>query len=153
VVAHCPYCHGHEFRGQYVAILGAGTHVPRLAMLLSRIAARITVLMDGAEIDEGILGQLQKAGVDVRSEAVTGVSRSSTGATVELSSGIKEEVGGLFVSPQLTQAAPFVDDLALEMLPSGCVRIDELGRTSRPGIYAAGDMAHYLRCRCPWPPC
>ena len=28
------------------------------------------------------------------------------------------------------------------MLPSGCVRIDELGRTSRPGIYAAGDMAH-----------
>lgn len=28
------------------------------------------------------------------------------------------------------------------MLPSGCVRVDELGRTSRPGIYAAGDLAH-----------
>jgi len=111
-------------------------------MLLSRIAARITVLMDGAEIDEGTLGHLQKAGVDVRSETVTRVCRSSTGATVELSSGIKDEVGGLFVSPQLTQAAPFADDLGLEMLPSGCVRIDELGRTSRPGIYAAGDMAH-----------
>jgi thioredoxin reductase len=28
------------------------------------------------------------------------------------------------------------------MLPSGCVRIDEFGRTSRPGVYAAGDLAH-----------
>jgi thioredoxin reductase len=28
------------------------------------------------------------------------------------------------------------------MLPSGCVRVDELGRTSRPGVYAAGDLAH-----------
>jgi thioredoxin reductase len=142
VVAHCPYCHGHEFRGRHVAILGAGPHVPRLAMLLSRITSRITVLTDGAEIDEATLRHLQKAGVDVRSEAVTGVCRSSTGATVELASGAKEDVGGLFVSPELSQAAPFAEKLGLEMLPSGCVRIDEFGRSSRPGIYAAGDMAH-----------
>jgi thioredoxin reductase len=28
------------------------------------------------------------------------------------------------------------------MLPSGCLRVDELGRTSRSGVYAAGDLAH-----------
>ncbi len=26
--------------------------------------------------------------------------------------------------------------------PSGCVRVDELGRTSHPGVFAAGDLAH-----------
>ena len=28
------------------------------------------------------------------------------------------------------------------MLPSGCVRIDALGQTSHPRVFAAGDLAH-----------
>ena len=142
VVAHCPYCHGHEFSGRHVAILGSAPHVAKLGSLMSRIASRITVLTDGAEPDPDTSKQLANAGIDVRVEPVTGVCRSSTGATVGFRSGPDEEVGGVFVSTELAQAAPFADQLQLEMLPSGCVRIDELGRTSRPGIYAAGDLAH-----------
>ena len=28
------------------------------------------------------------------------------------------------------------------MLPSGSIEIDDLGRTSLPGVFAAGDLAH-----------
>ena len=28
------------------------------------------------------------------------------------------------------------------MLPSGCIEVDEFGRTSLPKVYAAGDLAH-----------
>jgi thioredoxin reductase len=142
VVAHCPYCHGHELSGRPVGILGSGPHVARVALLLERIAARITVYADGAELDEATSVQLAQAGVGVRREKVSGVRRSSTGATVALSNGADEEVAGLFVSPALAQAAPFAEQLSLEMLPSGCIRVDELGRTSRQGIFAAGDLAH-----------
>jgi thioredoxin reductase len=142
VVAHCPYCHGHELSGRHVGILGGGPHVARVALLLERIAARITVYADGAELDEATSGQLAQAAVGVRPEKVSGVRRSSTGATVGLSNGAEEEVAGLFVSPALAQAAPFAEQLSLDMLPSGCIRVDELGRTSRQGIYAAGDLAH-----------
>ncbi|MGH3314787.1 MAG: NAD(P)/FAD-dependent oxidoreductase [Nocardioidaceae bacterium] len=142
VVAHCPYCHGHELSGRHVGILGSGPHVARVALLLERIAARITVYADGAELDEAASVQLAEAGVGVRTEKVSGVRRSSTGATVGLSNGADEEVAGLFVSTALAQAAPFAEQLSLELLPSGCIRIDELGRTSRQGIYAAGDLAH-----------
>jgi thioredoxin reductase len=48
----------------------------------------------------------------------------------------------LFVPPRLHQSAPFAEQLGLELNPSGCVRIDEFGRPSRPGVYAAGDLAH-----------
>jgi thioredoxin reductase len=142
VVAHCPYCHGHELSGRAVGILGSGPHVARVALLLERIAARITVYADGAELDEATSMQLAQNGVGVRPEKVSGVRRSSTGATVGLSNGAEEEVAGLFVSPALAQAAPFAAQLSLEMLPSGCIRVDELGRTSRQGIFAAGDLAH-----------
>jgi thioredoxin reductase len=142
VVAHCPYCHGHELSGRPVGILGSGPHVARVALLLERIAARITVYADGAELDEATSVQLAQAGVGVRREKVSGVRRRSTGATVALSNGADEEVAGLFVSTALAQAAPFAEQLSLEMLPSGCIRVDELGRTGRQGIFAAGDLAH-----------
>jgi thioredoxin reductase len=141
VVAHCPYCHGHEFSGRPIAVLGGGPRVARLSLLMSRIASRITVLTDGADLDADTRGLLDRPGVDVREEPVVGVCRSSLGATIELTEGTVE-VAGLFVSTELAQAAPFAEQLGLEMLPSGCVRVDELGRTSRPGVYAAGDLAH-----------
>jgi thioredoxin reductase len=142
VVAHCPYCHGHELSGRHVGILGNGPHAARVALLLERIAASVTVFADGAELDQAVAAQLAQGAVDVRSEKVAGVRRSSTGATIELAAGADEEVAGLFVSTVFAQAAPFAEQLSLEMLPSGCIRIDELGRTGRQGIYAAGDLAH-----------
>ncbi len=141
-VAHCPFCHGYELSGEHVGILGTGPHSPRLAVMMARIAGRVTVYADGGELEDAVRVPLREAGVTVRTAPVTAVRRSATGASVHLASGDTEDVAGLFVAPELSQAAPFVDGLGLEMLPSGCVRIDEFGRTSRPGIYAAGDLAH-----------
>lgn len=142
VVAHCPYCHGHEFSGRHVAILGTGPHVARVGALIERIASRITVLADGGELDEATSKQLADAGIGIRAEPVTEVRRSGSGASVAFERGPAEEVGGLFVTTVLAQSAPFAEQLGLDLLPSGCVRVDEFGRTSRPGIYAAGDLAH-----------
>ena len=52
------------------------------------------------------------------------------------------ELGGLFVGSTTRQAAPFAEQLGLECNDSTCVRVDEHARTSLPGVYAAGDMAH-----------
>ena len=41
------------------------------------------------------------------------------------------------------QRAPFAEQLGLRLLPSGCVEVDVMGRTSVPGVHAAGDMAHH----------
>ena len=58
------------------------------------------------------------------------------------SDGTSEEYGGLFVATTLRQSAPFAEQLGLALLPSGCVQVDAMGRTSVPGVHAAGDMAH-----------
>jgi thioredoxin reductase len=136
VVAHCPFCHGHEFAGRHVGILGtAGAgHLPGL---VGPIASRVTVFTDGEELTAEL-----PAGVAVRTDRVTGVCPSPVGATISFVDGPPEEVAGLFVGTTLTQRAPFAEQLGLALNPSGCVEVDAMGRTSVPGVHAAGDMAH-----------
>lgn len=142
VAAVCPYCHGHELSGKRVAVLGSGPHVARVVFLLERIASRLTVLADGGELDPGARAQLDDAGVAVRPEAVKELRPSAGGATVSFTDGPDEEVGGVFVAAEFAQRAPFAEQLGLDLLPSGAVEIDAMGRTSVPGVFAAGDMAH-----------
>ncbi len=91
VVAHCPYCHGHEFAGKHVVILGSHGHVALVADLVERIAARRTVLTNGQHLDPDPSAILERSGVawrcgpsrSRRSRAVTTVpwSRSPPGPT------------------------------------------------------------------------
>ncbi|MEU4361651.1 NAD(P)/FAD-dependent oxidoreductase [Promicromonospora sp. NPDC023987] len=142
VAAVCPYCHGHELSGKHVAVLGNGPHVARVAFLLERIASRLTVLADGGDLEPGIRAQLDDAGVAVRPEPVKELNRSATGATVSFAEGPSAEVGGVFVASEFAQRAPFAAQLGLRMQESGAVEVDPMGRTSVPGVFAAGDMAH-----------
>ncbi len=142
VVAHCPYCHGHEFSGTHVGVLGNGPHVARVALLVERIAARITVFADGGPLDDETAATLARAGVAVRTDALAGACRSPLGARLSFAEGPDEEVGGLFVATTFEQSAPFGEQLGLTLLPSGCLEVDAVGRTSMPGVYAAGDCAH-----------
>jgi thioredoxin reductase len=136
VVAHCPFCHGHEFAGRPIGILGvAGAgHLPGI---LGPVVSRIAVLTDGAESPVPL-----PEGVEVRTEPVTGVCPSPLGVRVSFATGPDEELGGLYVSTSISQAAPFAEQLGLTTLPSGCVEVDAMGRTSLAGVHAAGDMAH-----------
>ncbi|SOC58339.1 NAD(P)/FAD-dependent oxidoreductase [Ornithinimicrobium cerasi] len=134
LVAHCPFCHGHEFAGRRVAILGAAP-APHLAALLRPVASEVVVLTHGDAAPEGLPAV-------VVTDRVTEVTRSGDGALVRLAGGGTLEVAGVFVATTLHQAAPFSEQLGLTANDSGCVRVDERCRTSRPGVYAAGDMAH-----------
>ena len=143
LVAHCPFCHGHEFSGRRVGILGAAI-APHLSALLGPIASELVVLADGQELPEGLPDS-----ITVRRERVVGVERHDGGIRVALDGTAGTDgqqrhvqVAGLFVKPVLRQSAPFAEQLGLELNPSGGVRIDEFGRTSRERVYAAGDLAH-----------
>jgi thioredoxin reductase len=141
VVAHCPYCHGFEFSGTPVGILGADASVPLRAAMLDRIASHLVVLTNGADLDEDVAGALKRMEVDVRAEPVVGACRGALGITVELAGVTAVELGGLFVAPSWAPAAPFADQLGLDRSPTGAILVDAFGRASRPGIYAVGDIA------------
>lgn len=136
LAAQCPFCHGFEFAGRRIGILGAAA-APHLSALLGPVAGELVVFDEGQDLPEG-------ARLDVPRVAapVTGVERSGDGLRLALDDGSTEDVAVLFVAPTLHQSAPFAEQLGLELNPSGCVRVDEFGRTSVPGVLAGGDLAH-----------
>ena len=139
-IANCPFCHGHEFSGQRVGILGAmlATHQ---ALMLGPIASELVVFTQGEDVPDS----LRAEGIELVDGAVERVSEYDGGLTISCAGGRDVEVSGLFVMPKMHQRAEFVADLerdmGLEISEGGFVRIDERGRTTVPGIYAAGDMA------------
>lgn len=146
VAAHCPYCHGHEFAGRHVALLGSSLHTAMVALLVSRIASRLTVLTDGVEPDAETAALLARSGIGVDRRPVTGFAPVATatgdGAVVSFDDGDPVEIGGLFVATTFEQSAPFAADLGLGLLPSGGIEVDAMGQASLAGVYAAGDLAH-----------
>ncbi|WP_286929654.1 MULTISPECIES: NAD(P)/FAD-dependent oxidoreductase [Aeromicrobium] len=129
-VVNCPFCHGHEFEGRPVGVLGNGPQVGELAGMLAPVASEV---------------------VTFRREDLAKVERDEEGLLAHRVEGEPVRVAGLFLHPHTAQAAPFAEQLGLDLLPSGCVRIDALGRTSRPGVFAAGDLAHVEELPVPMP--
>lgn len=141
VVAHCPFCHGHEFAGGTVAVQG-GPHATRLASMMSRIASDVVVLDGHHEVGAEDRSRLEAAGVAVRDARVREVAAADHGATLTLDDGSTLAVDGFFVRTSFVQSAPFAEQLGLDLLSSGCIEVDAFGKTSRPGVYAAGDLSH-----------
>lgn len=120
-VAQCPFCHGHEFAGQRVAILVEGEHGEMVGRMLQPVVASALV---------------------VPPAQVARVADSDDGLDLTLADGTTEHVAGIFTAATAHQRAPFAEQLGCGILPGGGVEIDALGRTTVPGVYAAGDMAH-----------
>lgn len=141
LVAHCPFCHGHEFAGTRVGLLGSAPHVAMMASMVQPIAAELVVLTHGAPLDDATAASLGALGVTVVTEPLVAVRGEGDGLAVELSGGETLALGGMFVKTDWHQAAPHSAQLGLETSELGAVLVDAFGRTSVPGVYAAGDMA------------
>lgn len=141
VAAQCPFCHGHEYEGQPIAIIG-GAAASHMAMFLHRITSDITVVPNGETIEPAARSYLESVGATIIEASITRIERVDGGAQLHFANHSSAFVAGIFTVPTLSQRAPFAAQLGLELNPSGCVRIDDFGVTSVPGVYAAGDMAH-----------
>ncbi|MBB3674672.1 NAD(P)/FAD-dependent oxidoreductase [Modestobacter versicolor] len=142
-VFHCPYCHGWETNGQAVAVQGASPQRVRLALQLTRFTDDVVLCTDGAELtapDDGVLG---RAGVGVRPERLVELgARGSRLTELRFSDGGTLPRDALFVASSTRQRSALASGAGCALLPDGGIEVDEFGRTSVPGIYAAGDMAH-----------
>jgi thioredoxin reductase len=118
-VIHCPFCHGWEARDARIGLLAASQeHAEHLVPLLRRLSPDVEVFDDVASVraEEGALRAV--------------VLRDGTEVLRDV----------LFVAAPTTRRDGAFAHLALELTESGQIATDPFGRTSAPGIYAAGDL-------------
>jgi thioredoxin reductase len=140
---HCPYCHGFEVGGRRLAVLGAGPERVRLALQLTRFTDDLVLCTNGEPLPHDLAELLVGNGVQVQSEPVAYFE--GDGDRLEriiLERGSALERDAVFIQTVLRQRSDLTGRLGCRLLPDGCVAVDEFARTSVPGVYAAGDMAH-----------
>lgn len=146
-VTFCPHCDGPLFKGKRVAVIGGGNSGIEAAIDLAGLASHVTVLEFAGELraDAVLQRSLERLpNVDVVLNALTtevvGDGRNVTGIVyTDRTTNESHTVGldGVFVQIGLVPNTAWLDDVV--GLERGEIVIDAHGRTSVPGIFAAGD--------------
>jgi thioredoxin reductase len=137
----CPYCDGWEMRDKRIAVVAKGGKAVELAHELYQWSHDIIVCMQG----EDSLSRDNQRWIDaVRARRITNPIRRirSTGGrieSIEFEGAHEERCDAIFLSAPLRPRYPLVDMLGCKLRADGEIDVDARGRTSVPGVYAAGD--------------
>jgi thioredoxin reductase len=145
-VFHCPYCDGWEMRDQPLAMINDGATALHVANLLRVLTDDLVLCTNGGtQLSEQERAELRAAKVRIIDTPIAALEGSDGQIeSIVFSDGERLARRGVFVKITSTQHAPFATQLGCQMTDN-FVQVDELGRTSVPGVYAAGDLATRFR--------
>lgn len=147
-VTYCPHCDGPLFKGKRVAVIGGGNSGAEAAIDLAGIVSHVTLIEFDTELraDEVLQRKLRSLpNVDILVSAMTTEVLGDGSKVIGLSykNRVTDEshtvdLDGVFVQIGLLPNTEWLEG-TLELSPRGEIVVDEAGRTSLPGVFAAGD--------------
>ena len=147
-VAYCPHCDGPLYKGKRVAVIGGGNSGVEAAIDLAGIVEHVTVLeFDGKlradDVLQAKLASLPNVEVHVNAmttEVLGDGDRVNALTYRDRESGADHriDVDGVFVQIGLLPNTEWLEG-TVELSDHNEVVIDDHGRTSVPGVFAAGD--------------
>ena len=147
-VAYCPHCDGPLFKGKRVAVVGGGNSGVEAAIDLAGLVAHVTLIEydDKLRADEVLQRKLRSlANVRIITSAQTtevlGDGNRVNGLVYRDRAGgdsHRVELEGVFVQIGLLPNTEWLKG-TLALSPRGEIEVDAAGRTSLPGVFAAGD--------------
>jgi thioredoxin reductase len=141
-VLHCPYCHGYEVLDRQLGVLGGTPGAVHYAQIVRQWtddlvyftppdvltgAERTQLLARGIGVVEGTVEQLIIDGAD----QLRGVQMRDGGVIPR---------DALFVPPHFVPNSSLLVGLGCDVDEDGWVAVDNTGRTSVPGVWAAGNV-------------
>jgi thioredoxin reductase len=141
---HCPYCHGWEVRDRPLGVLGTGPGSVEYAHLIRQWSDDVVLFTHALAVTDGERATLDARGIAVVDGPVERlVVTDDRLRAVQLADGRVIPRAALFIRPALRahHDGPAAA-LGCERLADGLVRVDADGRTSVPGVWAAGNAAN-----------
>lgn len=140
-VLHCPFCHGWEVRDEPLAIYGRGRDSVEFARLMLAWSRDLVLCSDGpAGLPDDERAFLARHGIGLREERIRLLEGENRLTRIVFADGGTLERSAMFMRPPWVLRSNLSRQLDCEHADDGTVRVDEHGKTSVPGVYAAGDM-------------
>ncbi|MGY0651665.1 alkyl hydroperoxide reductase subunit F [Luteimonas sp. A537] len=147
-VAYCPHCDGPLFKGKRVAVIGGGNSGVEAAIDLAGIVSHVTLVEFDSKLraDEVLQRKLRSLSnvriiTSAQTTEVLGDGKRVNGLVYRDRAGgdsHRVELEGVFVQIGLLPNTEWLKG-AIELSPRGEIVVDNAGRTSLPGVFAAGD--------------
>ena len=148
-VAFCPHCDGPYYKGKKIAVIGGGNSGVEAAIDLAGIVREVVLFEfnDSLKADKILVDKLLSLGntrvvTSARTSQIVGDGQKVNALEYEdrKSGELKKEVlDGVFVQIGLLPNSGFLKG-QVQLNKFGEIIVDEKGRTSSQGIYAAGDV-------------
>lgn len=144
LLRYCPVCDGYEATGQAIGVIGADSHGVAEALFLRTFSDDVTLIAQEAiELGTEDRERLAAAGVDVRESPMSRLGFSDK-ADVHLSDGTHCRFDTLYPALGSDSRNMLARQLGLDLSDDRCIVTDAKQRTSRKGVYAAGDIVMAL---------
>lgn len=143
-VLHCPYCHGWEVADRRLAVIATSPASVHQIELVRQWSEEVTAFVAAAgPLDDAVMSRLGARGIRVIEAPVVSATTEAGRLTALVdASGASHEVDAVFVGPAPEIALPFLDALGLARTdqPGAPLRVDAVGSTSHPRVWAAGNV-------------
>ncbi len=140
---HCPYCHGWEVRDRPLGVLGTHADAVEHALLVRQWSEDVLFFSHTAAVTAADRTALAARGVGVVDGVVTRLSVVDDRLdAVHLADGRAVHRDAVFVRPALrSHDDGLIASLGCNVRDGGFAEVDQSGRTSVPGVWAAGNAA------------
>jgi thioredoxin reductase len=141
-VLHCPYCHGHEVRDQPLGVVGGTPEAVGFAQIVRQWTHDLVYFTP-----PGVLGDADRTALVARAIGVVEGIVDRVVVEDDRLTGVRMDDGrfvpraALFVPPRFVPHSALLADLGCDLDDQGWPVVDATGRTSVPGVWAAGNVA------------
>jgi thioredoxin reductase len=140
-VLHCPYCHGHEVRDRRLGVVGWTVGAVRYAQIVRQWTHDLVYLTDPGTLSATERTELAARDIGVVEGTIDQlVIDDDQLRGVQLDDGCVVPLDALFVPPRFAPNNRLLAGLGCAADDDGWITTDTSGRTSVPGVWAAGNV-------------
>jgi thioredoxin reductase (NADPH) len=145
-VSYCATCDGAFYKNKNVAVIGGGNSAVSAAVMLAKIAKKVYLInrsdkfrAEPAWIEE--LKKMKNAEI-IYNANVSKVSGKEFVEKIELDTGKKLDVDGLFIEAGVIPSTLLAKNLVVSLDENGFISVDNEMNTNVAGVFAAGDITN-----------
>jgi len=147
-VSYCAVCDGFFFRGKKVLMIGGGNTAVTEAIYLNGIGVDVTLVhrRDTLRAEKHLQDSLKAQNIPIIWNTVVEEIMGEEVVTAVRLRNLKEnrsyqmDIDGVFIAIGYEPSNELAKMLSLELTEDGYIKVDSRQRTSKPRIYAAGDI-------------